>query len=275
MFIEGYGLLMGCSSKKLKMRGNKRSVYMSGFEKKVTSVILKADILLFVLDAREPDKTRNFRVEKLVSSNGKRLIFVINKSDLVQRNSLKKLSDSMSPCVFISITKKTGINNLRNLILIEARKAGIKDRDVLVGVLGYPNVGKSSLINTLSNRKAAPASNVAGTTRSVRHIRSRSRMVLIDTPGVIPSNDKDEVKNASIGSVDFTKVKDVESVFFELLDAHPGAIERFYGVEPSQDKEETLERIALKKRMLMKGGEADSSRMARLVIQVWQSGVIK
>lgn len=247
---------------------------MAGFVKQVTSVILKADILLFVLDARAPDETRNSRVENIIADNGKGLIFVINKSDLVDKKSLAEISRFLSPCVFISASEKRGIGLLRERILIEAGKQKIKGRDVLVGVLGYPNVGKSSLINVLSTRNAAPASNVAGTTRSVRTIRSRGGITLIDTPGVIPSDDKDEVKLASIGSVDFTRVKDPETVFFELLGSHPGIIERFYGVDVSDDREETLERIALKKRVLIKGGEPDSGRMARLVLQEWQKGKI-
>ncbi len=248
---------------------------MANFFKQVTSVILKADILLFVLDARSPEKTRNSRVERIISDNGKSLVFVINKSDLVPKKSLSGISKGLQPCVFVSLKDKTGINYLRNMILIEAKKRGIKGRDALVGVLGYPNVGKSSLINVLSNRKAAAASNVAGTTRSVKVIRSRSSITLIDTPGVIPSNDKDEVKLASIGSVDFSKVRDPESVFFDLLDFNPGVIERHYRVEPSSDKEETLERIALKRKVLIKGGKPDPSRMARMILQDWQKGEIK
>ena len=248
---------------------------MTSFVKQVTSVILKADVLLLVLDARAPEQTRNARVERIIHDNSKRLIYVINKSDLVPKNSLKGIAEGLEPCVFVSMKDKTGINYLRDMISMEGKKAGIKERDVLVGVLGYPNVGKSSIINTLSNRKAAPASNVAGTTRGVRLVRSRSHITLIDTPGVIPQDDKNESKNALIGSVDFTKVKDPESVVFEIMETHPNAVERYFSVPNADDPEEVLESIALKKRVLKKGGEPDTSRMARMILQDWQNGVFR
>jgi len=248
---------------------------MVSFVKKVGSVIRKADIILFVLDARTPLETRNVRVEHIIAEKDKGLIYVINKSDLVDKNSLRGISKQLSPCVFISASEKKGIGLLRERILIEASKRGIKGRNVIVGVLGYPNVGKSSLINVLSSRKVAPTSNVAGTTKDPRTVRSRSGIILIDSPGVIPSIGRDEVKLAFIGTIDFSRVKDPEAVFFALLDSHPGVIERFYGVAVSSDKDETLEQIALKKGILIKGGKPDSGRMARKILQRWQKGEIR
>ncbi len=247
---------------------------MTSFVKQVTSVIIKSDIILLVLDARAPEETRHRRVEKIIESQGKRLIYVINKSDLVDSRKLAKYARKFHPCVFISILKRTGIKMLRDRILIEANKIG-DGRPLSVGVVGYPNVGKSSLINILVRRNAAPTSSTAGTTKSVRKVRFMKNLTLVDSPGIIQSRDNDEVMHASIGSVEFSKVKDPESVVFKLMDSRPGFIERHYEVEQSIDKEEVLERIALKRNFLKKGGLPDPERAARLILKDWQDGTIR
>ncbi len=246
---------------------------MTSFVKQVTSVILKSDIILLVLDARAPEETRHRRVEKIIESRGKRLIYVINKSDLVDTKKLARYSRKFHPCVFISTTKRRGIRMLRDRILIEANRIG-DGKPLSVGVVGYPNVGKSSLINILAGRNAAPTSSIAGTTKSVRKVRFMKNLMLVDSPGIIQSRDKDEEMHAAIGSVEFSKVKDPESAAFRLMESRPGLIERFYEVERSSDKDEVLEKIAQKRNLLKKGGFPDSERAARLILKDWQNGTI-
>lgn len=246
---------------------------MTSFVKQVTSVILKSDIILLLLDARAPEETRHRRVEKIIQDHGKKIIYVINKSDLVNSKELEKYSKKFQPCVFISSLKRTGIGMLRERIMIEASK--IKTgKPIAVGIVGYPNVGKSSLINILVQRKAAPTSNIAGTTRSVRVVRFMKNFVLVDSPGIIQSRDHDEVLHASIGSLEFSKVKDPVSTVWKLMEQRPGIIEKYYQVEQSSDPEEVLDSIARKQNFLMKGGLPDSERAAKLILKDWQDGTI-
>ncbi len=168
---------------------------------------------------------------------------------------------------------------LRERILIEACKAGIKHEVIRVGVLGYPNVGKSSLINSMKGKKSAPSSSVSGFTKGIQKVRADNRIVFLDTPGVVPYMEKNDSKHAFIGTIDYNKIKDPDMVVMELMEKYPGRIERFYGIigtdygiEIPSDLEETLEKIAKKRNMLRKGNEPDIERVAKMILKDWQTG---
>ncbi len=125
---------------------------MTSYKALVKDVINKADVLLEVVDARFPDETRNSEVEKEIIRLKKPFIIVINKCDLVSKEKLDKTKSRLSriaPTVFISSKDRSGTTMLRHQILASAC---IKGRDILVGTLGYPNVGKSSVINGVTGR---------------------------------------------------------------------------------------------------------------------------
>src|SRR4030042_2166696 len=110
------------------------------------------DIILEILDARFPKEMQNKEIEKLIKDKGKKVIYVLNKSDLT-----RKRDKSLNPRVFVSCKNRKGINELRDKIKQEAAKfksTGDFNR-VHVGIVGYPNTGKSSLINLLIRRTSA------------------------------------------------------------------------------------------------------------------------
>ncbi|MBI5355130.1 MAG: 50S ribosome-binding GTPase [Candidatus Aenigmarchaeota archaeon] len=248
---------------------------MPNFWKIVNDTIHEADILLLLLDARLVEETRHEEIEEKVREEGKVLIYVVTKSDLVKKESAEKWKRKLHPCVFVSAKERLGTTILRETILMEAKRKGIVREPLIVGVLGYPNVGKSSLINALSGRSAASTSILSGHTRGSQKIRMDNRITILDTPGVIPMGDKDRVKQTIIGTVDFTKSKAPDMVCMELMRMFPGKIERYYGVEASDDKEKTIEDVAIKGKMMKKGGFPDIDRAARKIIKDWQSGKIK
>lgn len=248
---------------------------MTSFWETVDKVIWDADVVLLLLDARLVNETRNREVEEKVRSLGKPLIYVVTKSDLVEREVTRKWKRRLSPCVFISAREHTGTGKLRERILIEASRLDIKRKTVKVGVLGYPNVGKSSLINAIKGRKSAPTSPSSGCTRGVQRVRADKRILFLDTPGVIPYHEKDEIKHGMIGTRDFSTTRDPDLIVIGLMRRFPGKIERHFGVGERGDKENTLEEIALKKNMIAKGGKPDIMRAARLVLREWQRGLIK
>lgn len=248
---------------------------MADFWQLVNKVIEQSDLLLLVLDARMPTQTLNKEVVDKVQRAKKPLIYVLTKSDLAGKEQAEEAKSFFRPCVFVSAKQFQGTTMLRERILIEGKKAYKEKEAFIVGVLGYPNVGKSTLINALKGKHSASTSPHSGHTRGLQNIKADNRIYLIDTPGVIPYREKDPSKHAMIGTVDFTKAKEPDLAVMELMDLYPGKIEAYYGVERDEDKDAVLEAIALKRRMLRKGGEADAGRMARQVLKDWQSGAIR
>ncbi|MFH1439382.1 MAG: GTPase [Candidatus Woesearchaeota archaeon] len=275
---------------------------MANFWKIVNQVIRNADVLLLLLDARMIEETRNKEIEDKVKQSGKPLIYVITKSDLADKDEIERYKKykrtEMKPLVFVSSIKHHGTTILRERILIEAKRAGFNKESnnkskqclVKVGILGYPNVGKSTLINALSGRKASPTSNTSGYTKSLQNVRADNRIMLIDTPGVIPYMEKDAGKHAAIGTIDYNKMKDPDIAVMGLMRDFPRKIEEHYGFKTDANKdkryesedyeehidyEETLEKIAIKKKILKKGNKPDIDKTSRMILKDWQDGKIK
>jgi len=247
---------------------------MGRYMEMAKNVIRRSDILLLLLDARHARESRNAEVESAVKKSGRPIIYVITKCDLVEKPVLEKLKREIKPSVFISAKERYGSRKLRERIIITAHRNLGRKEDIVVGVLGYPNVGKSSLINMLKGRHSAPTSSVSGYTKSLQNIKSDSRIMLIDTPGVIPYEEKDSMKAVLTGAVDFSKVKDPESALESIMKEFPGRVESHFGVPVEDDKRETIGTIALKKHMLLKGGRPDMRRASLSILRAIQNGKI-
>jgi len=244
-----------------------------GYWQIVKKVLEEADIVLEVIDSRFPDESRNLLLEKNIQEKGKKLLLVLNKADLVSEKQVKKQKELVGiKSVFVSAKKKHGTIKLREAIGKLSR-----GKEVKVAVVGYPNTGKSSVINMLKGKKSAGIGAVAGFTRGMQYVRISSKVMLIDTPGIIPFDEKNETLMVLLSAKNMQNLKDLESTGVEiaeaLLKSNKEKIERFYDVK-ARDGEEFLEEIALKRKKLLKGAKPDLNTAARILITDFQRGKI-
>lgn len=252
---------------------------MPGYRILVKDVIKKADVLLEVIDARFPDETRNNEVEREIVRLKKPFIIVINKCDLVSKEKLEKAKTRLSkiaPTIFISSKDRSGTTMLRHQILASAC---IKGRDILVGTLGYPNVGKSSVINGVTGRHRAGTSPISGYTKGVQNVDAGSRIMFIDTPGVIPFDEKDEYIQGLLGIKDATHLKDHIGVALKIIEKiraeNKEALESFYHVTiENENSYDVIKLIGKQCNFVQKKGEVDETRTATRIINDWQNGLL-
>lgn len=238
---------------------------MALFNRLVSIVIKQSDIILIIVDARNIEASRNKTIEDRIQEHGKKFLYVINKVDLLSKEGQKSIA--LGNSVQVSATRHLGTMRLLRKIMKLA-----KGENVVVGVVGLPNTGKSTLINALKGSHAAPTSPVSGFTKSLQKIRISRSIVLFDTPGVLG---EDRPENIALGAVDVSKIDDPEHAAMQLIQAMNGKVEKFYGTKVCEDALETLGKIALKKHVLKKKGLPDTERIAREIIIRCQKGEIR
>ena len=248
-----------------------------GFWPVTKRVVKDSDIILLILDARVPELSRNKELERIVEYHHKKMIYVFNKTDIVSFKYLDYIKRKYTDAFFVSGTLNIGINDLKRNLLILAKKMKIKN--LKIGVVGYPNVGKSAIINALAKRAKARVSKRAGTTRGIQWIRAGSLFIL-DSPGVVPFSDS-EADLGVLGAKNPEKLRNVEAVALEIvkifIEYDKKILENLYGIktENLNDIGEVLEEIGKKKGFLLKGGVVDNHRAALFVIRDWQKGKLR
>jgi len=147
---------------------------------------------------------------------------------------------------------------------------------VRVSVVGYPNVGKSTIINYLKGRHVAETSPVPGWTIGEQIVRAKQWLVVIDTPGVVPVEEvKDEALLVIKGAIDPSKLDDpvvpAIKLIMRIKSFNPKAFMERYGVD-SEDPMELLELVGRRRGLLMRGGKVNIREAAIAVIRDWILG---
>ncbi len=264
--------------------------HMTKAKRQMTEDMKLIDLIIELVDARIPLASRNPDIDEL-GKNKARLI-LLNKADLADERKNKLWTAYFKEQGFFVVEmdsrKRTGMKIVQDTILESCRekierdkKRGIKNRPVRAMVVGIPNVGKSTFINTFTGKACTKTGNKPGVTKGKQWIRLNKNVELLDTPGILwPKFDDQTVglRLAWIGSLNDNNIN-MDELSLELIDfllkEYPGLLRDRYGVsEEEKTPAQVLEEIAKNRNCLRTGGEIDYSRAAALVIDEFRAGRI-
>lgn len=260
-------------------------VFKAGQSKRIWNelhkVIDSSDILINVLDARDPQGTRCYQVEEFLKKEKphKHIIFVLNKVDLVPVWVTQKwvaILSAVHPTLAFhaSIMNPFGKGALINL-LRQFSKLHTDKRQISVGFVGYPNVGKSSIINTLREKKVCKVAPIAGETKVWQYVTLMKRIYLVDCPGVVYPTGSTPTECVLKGVVRVENIKDPEDYIDAMLHrVKKEYIQKTYNITDWTDHEDFLAQFARRSGKLLKKGDPDLSTAAKMILNDFQRGSI-
>jgi ribosome biogenesis GTPase A len=238
--------------------------FLMGKRNPFRQLIREADVIVEVVDARDVKGTRLLEAERWAGT--RRLLIVANKSDLLSVGEIPKLP--------------------KHSIVVSAKRGGERDRKKLIRTIlgrsisrpakalfvGYPNVGKSSLINMLACRKAARVSPAAGTTKNVQWVRISPMLRVTDYRGVIPrSEKKKELVRKGAMEIHGGALMHAHAFLKNAL-TKPTLLEWLEGrfdvtLSKADSSEDILEAIAKRRGLYLKGGELNIEEAAKIIMR--------
>ena len=261
--------------------------HMTKAKRQMLEDIKLIDLVIELVDARIPLSSRNPDIDEL-GKNKYRLI-LMNKSDLADKKATVKWSDYFKKKGFfvVSLDARTK-NSMKSItdIVMEAckekierdRKRGIKNRPVRAMVVGIPNVGKSTFINSYAGKACAKTGNKPGVTKGKQWIRLNKNIELLDTPGILWPKFEDQMvglRLALIGSIK-DEILNIDELAVELIkilkESYPGTLKERYEVNEESEITDIIFEIAKNRKCLQKGGEVDYSKACALLIDDFRSG---
>lgn len=262
--------------------------HMTKAKRQMEENLKKVDLVIEIRDARIPYSSKNPMLEKLIQ-NKPRLIILSKRDKADPQMTIRwtqALEDEKNKVLALDLIrdsyKKTLVsfsNELCKALIEKQKRRGIRPRALRAMVCGIPNVGKSTMINTLAKRKAAQTADRPGVTRSLQWIKLDKGLELLDTPGVLWPKFEDPqigMRLALLGSIRDEVINRDELVHYALdwlLKKHEGLLERVYQIEPVDDVWDAMKKIALKRGYLQKG-EIDQERLIRSLIKDIRNDVL-
>jgi len=253
----------------------------------ITQDVKSVDIVMYILDARAPFSSINPTIKEIVKN--KTILYIINKCDLIAKsdedkivNSFKKEGNNVLALEGTKTTSKNVLlNKLKELTKEKYERSKAKGVEPIfkVMVIGTPNTGKSTIINTLCGQKKTMTGDKAGVTKAKQWVKITDNFALLDTPGVLWPRFEDEevaMKLAFIGSIK-KDVVDQEELGFELvkflINKKPAVLEERYKVKVDEREPiEIYDDILRNSGCIMRGNEVDYTRGGFKVLEDFRSG---
>lgn len=241
-------------------------------------VIDSSDVIVHVLDARDPLGSKCDQIEEYINTKAKHkhLMYVLNKVDLIPTSVtaswLRVLSKEHSCIAYHSnsLDNHYGKQNLMNIF--RQLKTLYKKDTLSIGFVGYPNSGKSSIINTLRNKKVCKTAPVPGETRCWQYITLMKDLYLIDCPGVVPISD---YKQAVLkGAIRIENVEEPDQYIADVINlTGKKAVEDCYDIK-FDDIEDLFKKMAKKYGKVVKGGEPNIDIISKTILHDLHRGKI-
>ena len=302
------------SEKKLNIIN--KDLSRKAYIKVLDQVIENSDVILEVLDARDPLNCRNKELENKIKSGkySKKIILVLNKIDLIPiQNAIdwQKYLSNEFPCVLFKSNTQIQSSNLSQSNLfdknLKEQKEYISDilkgnksiggeellnilknysridagskSNIVVGVIGIPNVGKSSLINSLTRGKSVGVSNTPGFTKGLQEVILDNNIRLLDCPGVVMTNDENNILNNVIRTEDIKEPLEIVGKILKKMTQEYFVKTYNLDIDILKGSELTIEKMVYlvgeKLKKYKKGGIVDLDKSARIIINDWNCGKLK
>jgi ribosome biogenesis GTPase A len=250
------------------------------------------DVVIELVDARIPYSSKNPDIDVLAKNKSR--VILLNKSDMADQrynNDWKEYFETKGFHVALVNSKSgSGVKQVQDIVqkacqakIERDRKRGILNRPVRAMIVGIPNVGKSTFINSFVGKASTKTGNKPGVTKGKQWIRLNKFIELLDTPGILWPKFEDQtvgLKLAFIGSINDTIINTTDlslELILLLQQRYPEVLTNRYEVtlpeivDSKQTAAGVLEQIAIKRSCLMKGGEPDLDRAAILLIDDFRS----
>lgn len=262
--------------------------HMTKTRRQIEADLKQVDAVCEIVDARIPAASRNPDIDTICA--GKPRIVILNRMDLADPEATRRWvayfrSKGMA-AIPTDCKSRKGISDFQPAVQsvlkekIERNAARGMNRPVRVMVVGIPNVGKSTLINQISGRKGAKAENRPGVTRGKQWVTVDNGLLLLDTPGILWPKFEDPEVGMTLAYTGAVKdgILDIEELACRLMEVlhrrYPQALQDRYGIETDEDLPgyELLEMAGRKRGFLVSGGEINTERMAKVLVDEYRSG---
>ena len=247
------------------------------------------DVIIELVDSRVPFSSKNPDIDTL--ANGKSRILLMNKYDLADKAVSDKWTKYYEEKGYFVATVNSkngrGVKAVNDVIqkackekIERDRKRGILNRPIRAMIVGIPNVGKSTFINSFAGIACAKTGNKPGVTKGKQWIRLNKNVELLDTPGILWPKFEDQqvgLNLAFIGSIkdELYNIYELSLLLLDyLIKNYPDAVADFYEIENSDSNNELLERIAIKRGCIKSGAEYDLDKAAKCLVDDFRNGRI-